>query len=74
MAQRGKPSLAHVYNERGECIHCSMYRVNVEQSSHVCKPWRENLVDELAAKEVGISVEDYRLGRDLMHRGQTNGQ
>ena len=46
MAKRGEPSRAHEYDERDCCIHCGMYRVNVERMSHVCKPWREKLVDE----------------------------
>jgi hypothetical protein len=39
-----------------------MYRVNVEQMSHVCKPWRENQVDAIEAEKSGQSVEDYRAG------------
>jgi hypothetical protein len=62
MAQRGKPSVAHEYGKNDACIHCAMYRVNVERSSHVCKPWRENQVDALEAEKAGLSVEEYRAG------------
>lgn len=62
MAQRGKPSSAHEYNERQECVHCGMYKVNVERMSHVCKPWREMEVDEREAKKLKLTIEQYRLG------------
>lgn len=65
MSRRGFPSTAHEYNARGECIHCGMYRNNIEQSSHECKWWRENFVDKLGADAAGISVEDWKLGNDL---------
>jgi hypothetical protein len=68
MAQRGKPSLAHEYNKLGECIHCGMLKSNVIRINHVCKAWREKLLDEREAKAAGLSVEDYRLGSDLQHR------
>jgi hypothetical protein len=41
MARRGHPSTAHEYRADGSCIHCGMYRVNVEAMSHVCTPERE---------------------------------
>lgn len=41
MAERGRPSTAHEYDEKDQCIHCGMYRVNVEALSHVCTPERE---------------------------------
>jgi hypothetical protein len=63
LAQRGKPSIAHEYNERGECIHCSMYKVNVERSNHICKQWRENAVDKLEAFKVKLPIEVYRFGK-----------
>lgn len=62
MAQRGKPSLAHEYDERDTCIHCGMYRVNVERMSHVCKPWRELQFDREKAKELKLTLEEYRSG------------
>jgi hypothetical protein len=62
MAVRGKPSQAHVYDERGACIHCGMYRVNVERMSHVCKPWRELKVDTDEAKKAKMSIEEWRRG------------
>lgn len=43
---RGQPSIGHEYNERGECIHCGMYRNNVEAMNHVCTPSREKWSDE----------------------------
>ncbi len=60
MARRGEPSTAHEYNSREECIHCGMYRNNVEAISHVCKPMRELIVDSKAAAEAGVNLEDYR--------------
>ena len=62
MAQRGKPSIAHEYNGHGTCIYCGMYKVNVDRLNHVCKPRRENEVDEREAKKLNLSVEDYRFG------------
>jgi hypothetical protein len=62
MAQRGKASVAHVYDDRDACIYCGMYRVNVEAINHVCKPGRELEVDQAAAEEAGISVIEYRVG------------
>ena len=41
MAQRGQPSTAHEYDKNGQCIHCRMYKVNVDLLSHVCTPARE---------------------------------
>jgi len=62
MAQRGKPSTAHEYDDRNACIHCGMYKVNVESMNHVCKPWRELAVDQKAAEEAGVDVATYRRG------------
>lgn len=62
MAQRGKVSKAHEYDARDCCIHCSMYRCNVEASSHVCKPARELAVDMAEALKVKKSLEEYRRG------------
>lgn len=46
MAQRGKPSTAHEYDKRlDSCIHCGMYRSNVEKLIHVCIPEREKWAD-----------------------------
>lgn len=64
MAQRGKVSKAHEYDSRDCCIHCGMYRNNVEQMSHVCKPGREFIVDSDEAKKAGVSLSDYRAGKD----------
>ncbi len=47
MSQLGKPSTAHYYNSSGACIHCGMYRVNVEAMSHNCTAKREAQQDEL---------------------------
>lgn len=62
MAQRGKPSIAHEYKD-GVCIHCDMYKINVERMSHVCKTDRELEVDLREAQAKGKSLEDYRLGK-----------
>lgn len=68
MSRRGFPSTAHEYNARGECIHCGMYRINVEETNHECMWWRENFVDKLGADAANMSIEDWRLGRDLEPR------
>ena len=57
MAQRGKPSTAHVYGKEGFCIHCHMYKVNVEKLSHVCTPAREIAQDKLDAIQ-GLKAEE----------------
>jgi ABC-type histidine transport system ATPase subunit len=62
MAQRGKPSTAHEYDKRDCCIHCAMYKNNVEALVHVCKQWREDAVDQAAATAAGVSLGDYRRG------------
>jgi len=41
MALTGKPSTAHRFNTRGECIHCGMYAKVVKQLTHVCTMERE---------------------------------
>jgi hypothetical protein len=45
MAQRGKISTAHEYDNNGQCIHCRMYKVNVDRLSHICTHEREALAD-----------------------------
>ena len=60
MAKRGLPSTAHEYDERNACIHCGMYKVNVERSSHVCKPWRELEVDTKDAAKAKQDLVTYR--------------
>lgn len=62
MAQLGKPSIAHDYDTRDCCIHCGMYRCNVEKAAHVCKASREKFVDAQEAAKLGIDVEAYRHG------------
>lgn len=47
MAQRGQASTAHEYDKMGACIHCGMYRNNVERISHVCTSAREAIQDEI---------------------------
>lgn len=51
MSERGKPSTAHEYNLRGECIHCHVYKVNIEAMSLNCTVAREKEVDGKAAKK-----------------------
>jgi hypothetical protein len=41
MSEKGKPSTAHQYDKRDQCVHCGMYRVNVEKLNHDCTPERE---------------------------------
>jgi hypothetical protein len=62
MARRGEASRAHAYDERDCCIHCGMYRNNVEQINHVCKQWREDQVDQedLLKSKVKQSIFDWR--------------
>lgn len=62
MAQRGKPSVAHEFDKRDCCVHCSMYRVNVERMNHACKQTRENASDEIEAAKLGITADQYRRG------------
>lgn len=62
MAQRGKASMAHEYNEHEVCIHCGMYKVNVDRMIHVCKPARELEVDQKAADAAGVDLATYRSG------------
>jgi hypothetical protein len=45
MYHAGKQSEAHEYDERSQCIHCGMYKSNVEALSHVCTPAREEMID-----------------------------
>ena len=51
MSERGKPSTAHEYDHRNQCIHCHMYRVNVEAMSHDCTVARETLQDKIVELE-----------------------
>ena len=60
MARRGEPSTAHEYDERNQCTHCGMYKVNVDRMSHACKPDRELEYDLRASAEQGVSLEEYR--------------
>lgn len=62
MAQRGKPSIAHEYDARGQCIYCSMYKNNVESLVHVCKQFREDLVDKREADKLKMDLDHYRTG------------
>jgi hypothetical protein len=51
MYHAGKQSEAHEYKD-GQCIHCHMFKVNVDAMSHVCTPEREALIDgQYKAKE-----------------------
>lgn len=45
MYHYGKQSEAHEYDKNQQCIHCHMYKVNVERLSHVCTQERENFID-----------------------------
>ena len=45
MALPGKPSTAHEYSIRGECIHCGMYKATVLELTHVCTKERELATD-----------------------------
>jgi hypothetical protein len=47
----GKQSEAHEYGENDQCIHCDMFRVNVERLSHVCTPEREAEIEKQKANE-----------------------
>lgn len=54
MSQRGQPSTAHQYDKRDQCVHCGMYRVNVELLNHECTAEREAEADrkfEIAKRE-----------------------
>lgn len=53
MSERGIPSKAHEFNLRGECIHCGIYKVNVESMSLNCTPAREKFVDAKDKKKAG---------------------
>jgi hypothetical protein len=41
----GRQSEAHEYLN-GQCLHCQMYKVNVDRLSHVCTPAREKFIDD----------------------------
>lgn len=45
MSFPGKPSTAHEYDKRGECVHCGMYKVNVDLMTHDCTRMREAWAD-----------------------------
>lgn len=62
MARRGQPSTAHEYEANGACVHCGMYKNNVDTMNHACKPWRELVVDEAAAAAAGMDLDMYRFG------------
>lgn len=68
MARRHEKSKAHVYDRNDACVYCSMYRVNVENMSHVCKQWREDLVDAAEAGRLKMSLRDYRMGSDFQEK------
>jgi hypothetical protein len=53
MSERGKPSTAHEYNQSEACIHCGVYKVNIEKMSLNCTPAREKFVDAKAGKKAG---------------------
>ena len=50
MAQRGKPSTAHEYNDQNCCMYCGVYKSNVEAMSLVCTPEREAESDKAVAE------------------------
>lgn len=50
MAERGKPSVAHEYDAKNQCIHCGMFQVNVLALSHLCTPAREAESDTASIK------------------------
>jgi hypothetical protein len=50
MSQRGKQSTAHEYDKSGACIHCGMYKSNVDLLSHNCTIAREAIEDEKLAQ------------------------
>ena len=41
MSLKGKPSTAHEYDKRDQCIYCGMYKNVVDQLAHVCTEQRE---------------------------------
>lgn len=47
MSQRGKPSTAHVFDNRDQCLYCHMYKVNVDNYVHECTAERERITDAL---------------------------
>lgn len=50
--------MAHVYDIRGQCIYCSMHKVNVDTLSHNCTPMREAIADaKLAQMTVKLEKE-----------------
>lgn len=50
MSEKGKPSTAHVFDNAGCCIHCQMYRVNVNRLNHECTPEQEAIEDAKVKK------------------------
>ena len=53
MSERGKPSTAHEYNKSNCCIHCELYKVNIESMSLNCTPAREKEADAKLEKKAG---------------------
>jgi hypothetical protein len=51
MAERGKPSVAHLYDKYGRCLYCGMLQINVERLSHTCTPEREKIADAKKEEE-----------------------
>jgi hypothetical protein len=45
MSLPGKPSTAHEYDSRGQCIYCDMYKNVAEELGHVCTKEREIATD-----------------------------
>jgi hypothetical protein len=58
MAKRGYPSTAHEYDRpNGQCLHCGMYKNNVEFYKHACTAAREREADARDAKLYGIAED-----------------
>jgi hypothetical protein len=62
MARRGKPSIAHVFDQNGACVFCGMYKGSVERMVHVCISSREMEIDQQEAEKAGLTVDEYRSG------------
>lgn len=64
MSVRGKQSDAHeIDSNTDQCIHCHMYKNQIDQLSHECTRKREELVDKANAKKAGKRLKDYRDGK-----------
>ena len=59
MSLRGRQSTAHEYDKNNACIHCGMYKVNVEALSHECKTKREEVADWLEAEHAAKEANDH---------------